>query len=324
MGMNKARIFIVEDEIVIVRGLEEALERLDYAVCGFAFAGEEAFEHIAREKPDLVLVDIYLRGAIDGIELAERIKSTLAIPIIFITAYSNREILERAKVTDPFGYIVKPFRERQLKVNIELALERHRTEQARSVLFETYRKTTEELEQEIAERTRELMQTKQDLESAVHEVGLQQQKMEELRWELQQVNQALLALATQMTRTRDELEVEVAAAVRTRILPILNQLEADPHFRKYRTELEMLSMHMGDLSSCLIKNHVSCSALSTMELRVATLIKNGLTSEQMATQLHVSLDTIKTHRRSIRKKLGIQNSRVNLATFLQSRWNAAH
>jgi len=121
--MPEGRIFIVEDEIVIVRGLEEALGKLGYTVCGFAFAAEEALPMIERAGPDLVLVDIFLRGRMDGIELARVLITRFQIPIIYITAYSNREVLERAKLTDPFGYIVKPFRERQLKVNIELALE---------------------------------------------------------------------------------------------------------------------------------------------------------------------------------------------------------
>ena len=118
---------------------------------------------------------------------------------------------------------------------------------------------SEEMEIEIAQRAKDLMQTKHDLGSAVREVGVQKQKLEELRCELQEVNKALLALSTQMTRTREELEVEVAAAVRTRILPILTQLEADPYFAKYRTELEMLSLHLGDLSCCFKSDHVPCT-----------------------------------------------------------------
>jgi DNA-binding NarL/FixJ family response regulator len=321
--LRKARIAIVEDEIILVRGLEEALERLEYTVCGFASSGEDAIELIEREKPDLALVDIFLRGAMDGIELARIVSDRFGIPVIYITAYSSSDVLERAKLTDPFGYIVKPFRDRQLKVSIELALERLRAERERTALLEKYRRTIEELELEIVGRSRELDETRKELESAVEEVGSQEVKLDQLRHELQELNKSLLTMSTQMARMRQDLEMEVAAAIRARILPILRQLENNTDSRRYRTEIEMLSLHMSHLSSSLAKEHTPSGALSCMELRIAALIKNDFTSEQIAQQLHLSPDTIKTHRRNIRKKLGIQNVSTTLSTFLKRRWIAA-
>lgn len=311
--IDKPRIFIVEDEIVIVRGLEDALERLGYQVCGFAQSGEDAIPAIVATSPDLVLVDIYLNGLMDGIQLAKLISNSLAIPFIYITAYSDQEILEKVKLTSPFGYIVKPLRERQLKVNIELALARLREEQERRIYLNGCRSTNEELEQQ-------LRVTRSELETATQKLRQKEIKLDQLRQEVQEVNQALLSLSNHITRNREELEMEVAVAVRTKILPILKQLQADPGFQQYRLEFEMLSMHMNHLTTSLVKKSASACALSTTELRIAALIKNDFSNEQIANQLFLSPETVKTHRRNIRKKLGLRNSRTNLATYLKGQW----
>jgi DNA-binding NarL/FixJ family response regulator len=310
---GQVRIFIVEDEIIIVRGLEDALERLGYPVCGFARSGEEALAAIAAARPDLVLVDIYLKGAMDGIQLAQLILDSLAIPVIYLTAYSNEEVLERAKPTNPYGYIVKPFRERQLKVNIELALARYKAEQERKIFLDSCRSTNEELE-------KQLRSVKSELESATEKLRLKGIKLDQLRREVQGVNQALLSLTSHVARAREELEMEVAVAVRTKIFPILKQLQADPGFQRYRIEFEMLSMHMNHLTAGLVKQTAAAGALSTTELRIAALIKNDLSNQQIAGQLFLSPETVKTHRRNIRKKLGLHNSKQNLATYLKAQW----
>lgn len=310
---GNVRIFIVEDEIVIVRGLEDALARLGYAVCGFALSGKEAVKAIAAEKPDLVLVDIYLKGAMDGIQVAEHILHSYSIPVIYLTAYSNEEVLERAKATSPFGYIVKPFRERQLKVNIELALARYQEEQERKIFLDSYRSTNEELEQQLRE-------ARAKLEATTEELRLKGLKLDQLRQEVQEVNRALLSLTSHVARTREESEVEVAVAVRTKVLPILKQLQADPAFQRHRLEFEMLSINLQHLAGGLVKTSAAAGALSTTELRVAAFIKHGLSNEQIAGQLFLSPETVKTHRRNIRRKLGLQKSSLNLATYLKAQW----
>jgi DNA-binding NarL/FixJ family response regulator len=313
-GDGRPRIFIVEDEIVIVRGLEDALARLGYQVSGFALSGEDALPAIVAQKPDLVLVDIYLKGVMDGIQLANLLLDSHAIPVIFLTAYSNTEILERAKSTAPFGYIVKPFRERQLKVNIELALARSREEQKRKIFLTSCQHTIAELEHQLGV-------ARSELETAAEKLQVQDMKLDQLRQEVQEINQALLSLTRHIARTREELEMEVAVAVRTRVLPILKQLQGDPGFKQYRLEFEMLSIHMRHLSTGLAGKASGAGALSATELRIAALIKNDLTNGQIAIQLFLSPETVKTHRRNIRKKLGLQRSNQNLATYLKVQWS---
>jgi DNA-binding NarL/FixJ family response regulator len=321
--MSEARVLIVEDEIVIVRGLEQALEKLGYTVCGFAFSGEEALDLVEEEKPDLVLVDIFLRGKMDGIELVQEITSRFEIPTIYLTAYSSKEVLDRAKLTGPFGYIVKPFRERQLKVNIELALERSREERKRKAEVFEYLKTIEELALLLGSRTEELETLAGKHRSAQREMEGYRHKIDGLRDELTEVNKALLALTRQMEKTRAVVELEMAASIRMRILPVLRQLGSDPSLENFHTELEMLRLHLHQLSSGLSKETLWCSALSSAELRIATLIQNGCTSEQIAARLHISLDTVKTHRKRMRRKLNLSNNPTNLSTFLKFRTGEA-
>jgi two-component system, cell cycle sensor histidine kinase and response regulator CckA len=126
--MTAARILIVEDEIIIARELEARLTKLGYDVVGIASSGREAVELTEQEQPALVLMDIVLKGDMDGIEAAGEIRKRCAVPVIYLTAYTDETTLRRAKVTEPYGYIVKPFSERELIANIEMSLYKHRAE----------------------------------------------------------------------------------------------------------------------------------------------------------------------------------------------------
>ena len=126
--MAKAQILIVEDDAVIAMELEERLKGLGYAVCGVTAYGKEAVSEAARLQPDLVLMDIRLRGAMDGIEAAAQIGARFDIPILYLTAYTDEQTLERAKLTEPFGYVLKPFEERRLHTAVEMALYKHTME----------------------------------------------------------------------------------------------------------------------------------------------------------------------------------------------------
>ena len=126
--LNKPRILIVEDEKIVARHLELQLAELGYEPVAHASKGENAIELAASLLPDLVLMDIQLAGAMDGIEAAQIIRNQLAIPVVFLTAFSEEDIVTRAKLTEPFGYILKPFSDRDLRTIIEMALYKHKTE----------------------------------------------------------------------------------------------------------------------------------------------------------------------------------------------------
>ena len=127
--MTRPSILIVDDEVIIARDLETRLEAMGYEVAGIASSGSEAIRLATDLRPSLVLMDIVLKGEIDGIAAAAEIRRRCGIPVIYVTAYADAKTLERAKVTEPFAYLVKPFSERELNANIEMAFYKHRTEQ---------------------------------------------------------------------------------------------------------------------------------------------------------------------------------------------------
>ncbi|OPY26178.1 MAG: putative diguanylate cyclase [Methanocella sp. PtaU1.Bin125] len=122
----KERILVVEDEAIVLLDLKNRLNTLGYVIVGSSSYGEEAIKKADETRPDIVLMDIGLKGKIDGVEAADQIKKTLNIPIIYLTANSDFNTLQRAKVTEPFGYILKPFDERELRTTIEMALYKHK------------------------------------------------------------------------------------------------------------------------------------------------------------------------------------------------------
>jgi len=136
--MPKARIMVVEDEALVALDLVAKLRQLDYEVPASAFSGEEAVEQAPLLQPDLVLMDIHLAGAMDGIEAAQRIHHGLNIPIVFLTAYSDDPTLERAKGAEPLGYLIKPFEKRELYTTVEMALHRSRVERERTLVAERH------------------------------------------------------------------------------------------------------------------------------------------------------------------------------------------
>ncbi|MBI4965127.1 MAG: PAS domain S-box protein [Desulfomonile tiedjei] len=123
--MAKARILVVEDEGIIAEDLQMSLRDHGYNVFAVVTTGEEAVRIAGESRPDLVIMDVVLHGEMDGIEAANRIRSRLGVPVIYLTAYADDKMIERAKITEPFGYLIKPFRDRELYSTIELALFKH-------------------------------------------------------------------------------------------------------------------------------------------------------------------------------------------------------
>lgn len=126
--MAKTNVLVVEDESIVSKDIQHSLKKLGYNVVGAASTGEKAFELAASERPDIILMDIMLKGEINGIETAERVKEELNIPVIYLTAYADESTLAKAKVTEPFGYIIKPFKEVDLHTSIEMALYKYSKE----------------------------------------------------------------------------------------------------------------------------------------------------------------------------------------------------
>jgi DNA-binding LytR/AlgR family response regulator len=128
--MEKLNIFIVEDESIVAKDIQNSLTKLGYNVVGIANNGKDAVDKITELMPDLVLMDIMIKGDITGIDVSELIKEKVNVPVIFLTAYADEATLAKAKITEPYGYILKPFKEIDLHSTIEMAVYKHQKDAA--------------------------------------------------------------------------------------------------------------------------------------------------------------------------------------------------
>jgi hypothetical protein len=126
--MTPAQILIVEDKAIVAKDIQNSLKRLGYHAPAIATSFEQALEKVAELRPDLVLMDIRLKGALDGVAAAAEIRSRFDIPVIYLTAHADEETLRRARLTEPFGYILKPFEEKELHIAVQIGLYKHEVE----------------------------------------------------------------------------------------------------------------------------------------------------------------------------------------------------
>ncbi|MFT5858269.1 MAG: two-component system response regulator LytT [Flavobacteriaceae bacterium] len=127
--MSKINVLVVEDESIVSKDIQHSLKKLGYNIVGSSATAEKAIQLAKSEHPDVVLMDIMLKGEMNGIEAADEIRKACAIPVIFLTAYADESTLSKAKVTEPYGYILKPFKEIDLHTTIEMAIYKHGREQ---------------------------------------------------------------------------------------------------------------------------------------------------------------------------------------------------
>ncbi len=143
--MEKQEILIVEDEGVIALQIESALQRMGHSVVGIYASGEKALESMETARPDLVLMDIKIQGRLDGIEVADRIRKQYNIPIIYITAHSEESTIERVKLTEPYGYLLKPVSQKELQIAVEMVLYKAKIDRERAELTLELQKALEKV-----------------------------------------------------------------------------------------------------------------------------------------------------------------------------------
>tara|TARA_B100000401_G_scaffold437832_1_gene384422 strand:+ start:841 stop:1593 length:753 start_codon:yes stop_codon:yes gene_type:complete len=126
--MGKVNVLLVEDESIVAKDIQLSLKRLGYNVLGIENTGEKAITSARKLDPDIIIMDIMLKGKINGIEASEKIRKEQNIPIIYLTAYADENTLSKAKITEPYAYIIKPYKEIDLHTSIEMALYKHSKE----------------------------------------------------------------------------------------------------------------------------------------------------------------------------------------------------
>jgi PAS domain S-box-containing protein len=207
MGME--RILIVEDKKVTAKHLQATLTDYGHEAKWIASNAEEAVKLALEIKPDLVLMDIMLEGGMDGIEAAERIRSDMDLPIIYLTAYADEAMLKRAKITDPSGYLLKPFRAEELKTSIEIVLHKHRIE----------RRVHEELEDRVNQATAELVEANKALKLEIVEREMAEEAERDKVEQLTAINSLAREIASNLSRSG--VMSEACKAIRSALSPDL-------------------------------------------------------------------------------------------------------
>jgi len=291
-------IMVVEDEAVICLRLKQTLTTMGYNVAGLAYSGEEALEKIRSLQPDLVLMDIMIPGRLDGIAVAEIIKSELDIPVVFLTAYSNKDIIERSKQAEPYGYIVKPFQDHELKPAIEIALHKKEEERRLRESGVQLKRSHAELERLVEERTKELNITTKNLE---------------------ELNTALKVLLDKRDKDKIEIEEKVLLNVKNLVEPYLVKLKKVSSSRSQKEMINILESNLNAIISSFSRRLSSRYLnFSPSEIQIANFVKQGKTNKEIAEILHVTSRTVAFHRENIRRKLGLTNKKTNLKTYLMS------
>lgn len=435
------KLMIVEDEAVIALRLQQRLTEMGYDVVGVAYSGEEAVEKAKSLTPELILMDIMIPGIFDGIAAAEIIKTEFDIPVVFLTAFSEDKILKRARKAEPYGYILKPYQNREIKAAIEVALYKKEADKALKKSEERYRalaenskvgfwqttldgytiyinpamcrmleiedpeelhgktyhsfydaknlkivkrelakrekglsstyeveltgikgtkcnvmicgaplfystdkihsaigtftditelkitekllmKALDNLEYKVKERTAELDNALKKVRQSEKELIQRKLSLEKLNKELLETNQALFVLARNIDKKKEELEEKINKVCNSKLMPILKRLQKDVYCQKREADLELIIEYLNGIIEDSPLHRDIDSHLTDQEMRVAVMIKNGLTSQQIGDLLCISLHTVKTHRKNIRKKLKIDNTNINLVSYLKSKLKA--
>ena len=315
--MQRTKILVVEDERIIAKDIKMSLEGLGYDVCALVASGEDVIEMAKRENPDLLLMDIMLKGEIDGIETVNQLRSHLDVPVVYLTAYADDNILQRAKVTEPMGYLIKPFKDRELHSAIEMALYKHRMEAKRE-------KAYGELEMKVEERTAELFMANEVLEKEIEvrmgtELALIERgkELENKTHKLEELNAALKVLLKHRGEDKKELEEKVIANVKKLILPYVEKLNNSRLNDRQIVYLNIIKSNLEDIITPFLHQLSSkYSDLTPSEIQVAELVKEGKATKEIAELLNSSTGSIHFHRNNLRKKLGLRNTKTNLRSFL--------
>ena len=294
-SVRRLRVLAVDDEQTILDLYRGALFRLaDHGGAEYEFEvtlckqGDEAVEAVRTASSEndpfaVVFLDLRMPPGPDGIWTGEQIrKLDPYVNLVIVTGFFDvdpREIALRIPPEDKLLYVQKPFHVQEIhQFASSLGAKWHSERLLRKATLE----------------------------------------LENANDQLLETNNALSVLARNLERIRTECERRIIQRTRTAIMPVIERLQQDRNLERYRTDFELLLSYVRDLTSDLASDIKIAESLSVTELRIASMIKNGMSGEDIARHLYISPSTVKTHRRNIRKKLNIQNSGINLRAYLET------
>lgn len=286
-AFKNSSVMVVDDDQLICETLTEVIRGWGLYAEGFTTA-EAALEGAGRDKYGIVLLDIFILD-VCGLDLISQFGCD--VKIIIITGYADKEIAIRALKLGAFDLLEKPFQNELLYHSIVRALK-------------------------ALENERESKRLIDDLRKSRADLLIQQQRLETLNTQLLDTNRALSVFAQNIEREREEVEKRIAMKLRNLIIPIVVRLKNDPGLHNHAMHLDLLTKQIEDLTTGFAMDSRVAMALSFTELQIASLIKNGVTTDEIARQLNIAESTVRTHRKNIRKKLKINNAQFSLRNYL--------
>jgi FixJ family two-component response regulator len=291
-------IFILDDEQSICTTMTNIILALGMKPES-ATSSEAAISCIKRNCYDIVFLDVLLSDG-NGLDLIPDIKKYAPETLIIVmSGYADKEMAVQALRSGAFDFLEKPFGVELLSHTINRALK-------------------------ALEADRKVKALITDLEEKKAELLVNKERLEALNSRLIETNRALSVLAQNIEREREEIEKRVALRLKSHLHPVIEKLQRDEQCAPCRFRLDLLVRQMEDLTSGFSPDAKLAAALSFSELRVASLIKNGLSTEDIADHLNISYNTVRTHRKNIRKKLGISNSQYSLRNYLSSKRSSSN
>lgn len=240
--MIGTRILVVEDESIVALDIQSQLTDLGYNVLSVVISGEKAIRKAAEIKPDLVLMDTQLKGKIDGVEAADQIRTRHNIPVIYLTAHVDKATFQRARVTEPFAYLLKPFDEIELHTAIEIALYRHQVEERLQQRNQELQAAYEQLQRTQKElvKVERLAAMGQIAVTVSHEIN------NPLTVVLGNIERLLAAASTFSTENRERLRQIEAGTIRIRdvVRKLGDNIEDRPVL--YLGQTMMIDIHGGE------------------------------------------------------------------------------
>ena len=293
-AFKNSRVTIVDDDLLVCENLAEMIGSWGLSA-EFFTEPETALKHIRDNRCDIVLLDVFISD-VSGLDLIPQISedSSNDLKIIIITGFADKDMAIRALKLGAFDLLEKPFQNELLYYSILRALTALANE-------------------------RESKRLTDDLKQSRSELLVQQQRLANMNAQLFDTNRALSIFAQNIEREKEEIEKRIALRLRNIILPMVEKLRNDQALHKYRAQLDMLTRQIEDLTSGFAIDSRVAMSLSFTELKIASLIKNGITTEEIARQLYIAASTVRTHRKNIRRKLKINNATYSLRNFLSSR-----
>ena len=289
-AFKNSRATIVDDDQLVCKTLTETIRSWGLSAEGFT-RPEAALENIWKNKSDIVLLDVCISD-VCGLDLIPQLGCDLKI--IVITGFAHKDTAIRALKLGAFDLLEKPFENELLYHSILRALTALANERESKRLID-------------------------DLKQSRSELLVHQQRLGNMNAQLLDTNRALSLFAQNIEREREEIEKGIALRLRNLILPMVVKLRNDQALHKYRAQLDMLTTQIEDLTSGFAMDSRVAMSLSFTELKIASLVKNGITTEQIARQLYIAENTVRTHRKNIRRKLKINKALYSLRNFLNSR-----